>query len=185
MAAQEAAQEHARLLREAVKSAVVDKAKGSSAQAYQNLVREISQLRRKYESRRDQETEFGLISLIKALSSSITYLRERKHEALVSEVLAIKLWTSSKVIGAEFQGPPGLELGLTASGVLPPYRCSHPCSRSPPPARSSGAAPRHGHQAARRPAPAKPPPARPPPPPPSLWHPCRSCASRSWSCTPT
>ena len=93
----EASPEHARLLREAVKAALVSKTKGGSAQAYQNLVREVSQLRRKYETRRDAQTEFGLTSMIKALSSSITYLRERKHEALVSEVLAIKLWACSQV----------------------------------------------------------------------------------------
>lgn len=93
----DSSQDHLRVLREAVKATLIAKTQGTSLQAYQNLVREISQLRRKYESRRDAQTEFGLLSMIRALSSNITYLRERKHETLVSEVLAIKLWSCSKV----------------------------------------------------------------------------------------
>ncbi len=45
----------------------------------------------------DVAADYNLSCLLQALTSCVSALRERKHDALLSEVLSFKLWKCSQV----------------------------------------------------------------------------------------
>lgn len=45
----------------------------------------------------DREAEFSLAQLLRAVTGCVSSLRERKHDALLSEVLGIRVWLMPRV----------------------------------------------------------------------------------------
>ncbi|GBF88999.1 hypothetical protein Rsub_01498 [Raphidocelis subcapitata] len=88
-------------LRRSVLGALVAKAKGGSSAAYTTLVRDLVVLKRRLEAdSADCEAEFSLAQLLRALTGCVSSLRERKHEALLAEVLSIRVWLMPKDVRA-------------------------------------------------------------------------------------
>lgn len=63
-----------------------------------SLAKELATLRRKSERDRGELTTVHLLSnMIHALKDCVSALRERKHDALLNEILIIKLWACHPV----------------------------------------------------------------------------------------
>jgi len=63
-----------------------------------SLVRDLGILKRRLEADvGDSEAEFSLAQLLRALTGCVSALRERKHDALLAEVLGIRLWLVPRV----------------------------------------------------------------------------------------
>ncbi|KAI8468899.1 MAG: RNA polymerase I-specific transcription initiation factor RRN3-domain-containing protein [Monoraphidium minutum] len=104
MAAVNGADQHAQLvveLRKSVHAALVAKAKGTSTAAYTNLVRDLAALKRRLEADDgDAEASFSLTQLLRALGGCVATLRERKHDALLGEVLGLRMWLATAEVRA-------------------------------------------------------------------------------------
>ncbi|KIY94835.1 hypothetical protein MNEG_13126 [Monoraphidium neglectum] len=88
-------------LRKSVHAALVSKAKGTSTAAYSTLVRDLSLLKRRLEADPgDCEAEFSLAQLLRALTGCVSSLRERRHDALLAEVLGMRVWALPKGVRA-------------------------------------------------------------------------------------
>eukprot|EP00882_Tetradesmus_deserticola_P032296 GHRQ01036595.1.p2 GENE.GHRQ01036595.1~~GHRQ01036595.1.p2 ORF type:complete len:115 (-),score=43.76 GHRQ01036595.1:8-352(-) len=75
---------------------------GPSSRTYDNIctrsfAKELQSLRRKLESGPDAAAEFSLIALIQALTTCVSSLREGVHDAVLTTILSISLWSCSKV----------------------------------------------------------------------------------------
>ena len=62
-----------------------------------SLVKQLAALRRKLGNVADEDDEQMMCGLLMALTSSVSALKEGKHEAVLSEVLSIKLWSCCQV----------------------------------------------------------------------------------------
>lgn len=63
-----------------------------------SFVKELQSLRRKLESSPDDAAaEFSLIALIQALTTCVSALKEGIHDAVLTSILSISLWSCSKV----------------------------------------------------------------------------------------
>lgn len=62
-----------------------------------SFVKEFASVKRKAEDAADMDACIGLRHILEALAACVTSLRERKHDALLREVLGINLYRSSQV----------------------------------------------------------------------------------------
>jgi hypothetical protein len=62
-----------------------------------SFVKELQSLRRKLESSPDAATEFSLIALVQALTTCASSLKEGIHDAVLTTILSISLWSCTKV----------------------------------------------------------------------------------------
>lgn len=69
-----------------------------------SFVKEFTALRRKVERDPSNTGLMMLANLINALRDCVSLLRERKHDAILSEVLGIKLWGAPPVSAVKQQG---------------------------------------------------------------------------------
>lgn len=75
-----------------------------------SLVRDLAGFKRRVEAdSQDVEACFALVQLLQAVTGSVSVLRERKHDALLAEVLGIRMWLVRRVSGRRRVG--GLEGG--------------------------------------------------------------------------
>jgi hypothetical protein len=63
-----------------------------------SLVSEVRRIRDLALGAKDEEQIEHLTSILDALTACVSSLHERKHEALLNEVLNIPIWTASQVI---------------------------------------------------------------------------------------
>uniref|UniRef100_A0A7S3QYM0 Uncharacterized protein n=1 Tax=Dunaliella tertiolecta TaxID=3047 RepID=A0A7S3QYM0_DUNTE len=68
---------------------------GINTGAYKNFVKEFSALRKKAEQSGSELEVKMLTNLLHTLKNLVSLLRERTHDALMSEVLGIKLWNTA------------------------------------------------------------------------------------------
>ena len=64
-----------------------------------SLVKQFAALRKKAETNPTDTDLQMLTNLINALKNMVSMLRERTHDALLSEILGIKLWNTAPVGG--------------------------------------------------------------------------------------
>jgi hypothetical protein len=62
-----------------------------------SFVKELQSLRRKLESSPDAAAEFSLIALINALKDVASCLKEGIHDAVLTTILSIGMWSCTKV----------------------------------------------------------------------------------------
>jgi hypothetical protein len=62
-----------------------------------SLVKQLAALRRKVGDVADEDAQRSMCGLLMALTSSVSALKEGKHEAVLSEVLSIRLWSCCQV----------------------------------------------------------------------------------------
>jgi hypothetical protein len=62
-----------------------------------SFVKELQALRRKLEAGHDDAAEFSLVSLLHALRDCAGSIKEGAHDAVLSTVLSISLWSCSNV----------------------------------------------------------------------------------------
>ncbi|WIA18820.1 hypothetical protein OEZ85_003501 [Tetradesmus obliquus] len=95
------AKNKATALRDHVRDALKARATGAQSPAYNNFVKELQSLRRKLESSPDDAAaEFSLIALIQALTTCVSALKEGIHDAVLTSILSISLWSCSKAVRA-------------------------------------------------------------------------------------
>ncbi|KAF6257096.1 RNA polymerase I-specific transcription initiation factor RRN3-domain-containing protein [Scenedesmus sp. NREL 46B-D3] len=85
-------------LRKVVHGALHSRAKGAQSSAYNNFVKELQSLRRKLETSPDAAAEFSLIALIQALTTCVSSLKEGMHDAVLTIILSISLWSCTKAV---------------------------------------------------------------------------------------
>eukprot|EP00775_Hariotina_reticulata_P003857 gene3857-4114_t len=89
---------NAQRVREYVQGALQSRAKGAQSAAYNNFVKEVQALRRKLEAGPDDAAEFSLVCLIQAIKYCVSFLKEGKHDAVLTTVLSIGLWDSTQAV---------------------------------------------------------------------------------------
>lgn len=62
-----------------------------------SFVKELSAVKRKVEEQQDEEACLGLCHIMQSLTACVSVVRERKHDALVRELLSISLWKCPQV----------------------------------------------------------------------------------------
>jgi hypothetical protein len=62
-----------------------------------SFVKELQALRRKLEAAPDDAAEFSLVCLIQAIKYCVSFLKEGRHDAVLTTVLSIGLWDCTLV----------------------------------------------------------------------------------------
>jgi hypothetical protein len=62
-----------------------------------SFVKELQALRRKLEAGSDAAADFSLVSLVRALRDNAGSIKEGAHDAVLTTVLSISLWSCSTV----------------------------------------------------------------------------------------
>lgn len=89
------------------------------------LLRSFSDFKKRVErDPSDEATAIYLAELVRAITGNVSVIKERKHETLVAEILAVKLWTVPKVSGRR--------MCVYVCTALLQCLCIHSCLRPTP-----------------------------------------------------